>query len=202
MTGQAERVLELLAAHGIMRAVELRALGIAPATLSRMTTDGLVARLGRGLYQLPDAAIEEQHTIAEAAKRVPRAVICLVSALSFHGLTDQLPKRVWLAIGRKDWAPKLDTPPIRTVRYSEKLLASDVETHRVEGVEVKLFSPIRTVIDLFRLERLVGLPIAIEGLRELLRSKRAMPGELAARATALGAWPKMRPYLETLSADA
>lgn len=202
MSGQAERVREILASRGLMRAAELRALGIVPATLSRMTADGLISRLGRGLYQLPDAAVEEQHTIAEAAKRVPRGVACLVSALSFHELTDQLPKRVWLAIGRKDWAPKLDTPPIRIVRYSEKLLAADVETHRVEGVEVKVFSPIRTVIDLFRLERLVGLPIAIEGLRELLRSRRATPGELAVRATALGAWPKMRPYVETLSADA
>ncbi len=202
METQAARVQELLAAHGLMRASELRGHGIAPATLSRMTADGLVTRLGRGLYQLVDAAIEEQHTIAEAAKRVPRGVVCLVSALSFHGLTDQLPKRVWLAIGLKDWAPKLDTPPIRIVRYSEALLASDVEVHQVEGVDVRLFSPTRTVIDLFRRERLVGLPLAIEGLKELFRTKRATPGELAARATALGAWPKMRPYVEALATDA
>lgn len=202
MGKQAERVQEILGTQGLMRAAELRAQGIAPATLSRMTADGLVIRLGRGLYQLADAAIEEQHTIAEAAKRVPRGVVCLVSALAFYGLTDQLPKRVWLAIGRKDWAPKVDTPPIRVVRFSDVLLTEDVEVHRVEGVDVKLFTPIRTVIDLFRREQLVGLPTAIEGLKELLRSKRATPGELATRAIALGAWPKMQPYVETLAADA
>ena len=91
----------LLRTYGLMRASELRAHGIAPTTLSRMSADGAVVRLGRGLYQLADAPMEEHHTIAEVAKRVPRGVICLVSALAFHGLTDQLPKRVWIAIGRR-----------------------------------------------------------------------------------------------------
>ena len=188
--------------NGMMRAAELRSRGVTAATLSRMSANGLVLRLGRGLYQLADAPLEEQHTVAEAAKRVPKAVVCLVSALAFHGLTDQHPRRVWLAIGRKDWAPKLDAPPIHLVRLTDALLAADVEHVTVEGVDVKVFNAVRTVVDLFRHERSVGLSIAIEGLKELLRTRRATPGHVAAKAQALGAWTKMRPYLEILATDA
>lgn len=199
---QAARAERELRRRGMMRASELRSQGVTAATLSRMAAEGRVLRLTRGLYQLADAPIEEQHTLAEAAKRVPKAVICLVSALAFHGLTDQHPRRVWLAIGQKDWAPKLDAPAIRLLRLTDALLAADVEHVTIEGVDVKVFSVVRTVIDLFRHERLVGLPVAIEGLKETLRSRRANPGVIAARAEALGAWTKMKPYLETLAADA
>src|SRR5512138_661434 len=93
----------LLKARGIVRLTELRAAGITAATVSRMERDGEVIRLARGLYQLPDAQLDANHSLAEAAKRLPRGVICLVSALAFHGLTDQLPKKVWMAIGKSDW---------------------------------------------------------------------------------------------------
>ena len=199
---QSARAEELLRRNGLMRAVELRSRGITAATLSRMSADGVVVRLGRGLYQMADAPLEAEHTLAEAAKRVPRAVVCLVSALAFHDLTDQHPRRVWLAIGHKDWAPKLDTPSIRVVRFSDPLLKSDVEHASIEGVEVKVFAPVRTIVDLFRHERLVGLPLALEGLKALLRTRKATPAAIAQKAQALGAWSKMRPYVETLASDA
>ena len=199
---QSARAAELLRQNGLMRALELRSRGIAPATLSRMSADGVVVRLGRGLYQLADAPVEAEHTLAEAAKRVPRAVVCLVSALAFHGLTDQHPRRVWLAIGQKDWTPRLDTPRVRIVRFSAPLLSSDVEHANIEGADVKVFGPVRTVVDLFRHERLAGLPIALEGLKSLLRSRRATVAAVADKAQALGAWAKMRPYVETLASDA
>ena len=199
---QAARAERELRRCGMMRASELRSQGVTAATLSRMAAEGRVLRLTRGLYQLADAPIEEQHTLAEAAKRVPKAVVCLVSALAFHGLTDQHSRRVWLAIGQKDWAPKLDAPAIRLLRLTDALLAADVEHVTIEGVDVKVFSVVRTVIDLFRQERLVGLPVAIEGLKETLRSRRAQPGGIAARAESLGAGTKIKPDHETLAADA
>jgi predicted transcriptional regulator of viral defense system len=202
MPSQVERARELLLSNGLMRSAEFKSYGITAATLSRMSADGIVVRLGRGLYQLVDAPIEADHTLAEAAKRVPRAVVCLVSALAFHGLTDQHPRRVWLAIGHKDWAPKLDTPAIRVVRFSDKLLSSDVDRATVEGVDVKVFSPVRTIVDLFRHERLVGLPLAIEGLKALLRTRGATASAVAEKAQAIGVWTKVRPYLETLASDA
>ena len=85
-----------------MRLVELREAGVTAATMSRMEWAGEVIRLSRGVYQLPDADLDPNHSLAEAAKRVPKGVVCLVSALAFHGLTDQLPPRVWMAIGSKD----------------------------------------------------------------------------------------------------
>ena len=113
----------LLEEHRIMRLAELRSAGVTAATVSRMARAGEVIRLARGLYQLPDAPFDTSHSLAEAAKRLPKGVVCLVSALAFHGLTDQLPKKVWMAIGKKDWAPKPDGMPIRVIRFTESLLA-------------------------------------------------------------------------------
>ena len=112
----------LLAARGIVRLAELRGAGVTAATVSRTERNGEVFRLARGLYQLSDAPLHTSHSLAEAAKRLPKGVACLVSALAFHGLTDQLPKKVWLAIGQKDWAPKDDGTPIRIVRSTSRLL--------------------------------------------------------------------------------
>jgi predicted transcriptional regulator of viral defense system len=106
---QREIAQALLTARGIARLVELRDAGVTAATMSRMERNGEVLRLARGLYQLSDAPLDTNHSLAEAAKRIPKGVVCLVSALAFHGLTDQLPKQVWLAIGQKNWAPKPDS---------------------------------------------------------------------------------------------
>ena len=99
---QRDKARTLLAAHGMARLVELKAAGITAATLSRMVEGGEVVRLARGLYQLADAPLDTHHALAAASKRVPKGVVCLVSALAFHGLTDQLPRRVWIAIGAQN----------------------------------------------------------------------------------------------------
>ena len=190
-----------LAAQGIARLAELRRVGVTAATVSRMERDGEVVRLSRGLYQLADAPLDAQHSLAEAAKRLPRGVVCLTSALAFHGLTDQLPKNVWLAIGKKDWAPKPNGMPIRIVRFTEELLAKSVETHVIEGVPVKVFGVAKTVADCFRHRRSVGLTVAIEGLQEALRQRKATAGEIARQAERGGVFTVIRPYLEALTAN-
>ncbi|WP_105441232.1 type IV toxin-antitoxin system AbiEi family antitoxin domain-containing protein [Neorhizobium sp. T25_13] len=191
----------LLTARGIARLVELRDAGVTAATMSRMKRDGEVLRLARGLYQLSDAPLDANHSLAEAAKRVPKGVVCLVSALAFHGLTDQLPKQVWLAIGRKDWAPKPDSAPIRIVRFTERLLNESAETHVVEGVPVKVFGIVKTIADCFRYRNKIGLSVAIEGLQEALRQRKATPGEIARQAEHGGVSTVIRPYLEALTAN-
>ncbi len=136
-----------------------------------------------GLYQISDAPVETNHGLAEAAKRLPKGIVCLVSALAFHDLTDQLPKKVWLAIGKKDWASRSDGLPIRVVRFTESLLAESVEPHMVvESVPVKVFGVAKTVTDGFRHRSKVGLLVAIEGLQEALRQRKATPGEIAHQA--------------------
>lgn len=186
----------------MMRLVELREAGVTGATMSRMERAGEVVRLSRGVYQLPDAELDPNHSLAEAAKRVPKGVICLVSALAFHGITDQLPPKVWMAIGTKDWAPQRNGSGIRIVRFTDSLLREDFETHAIEGVSVKVFSVAKTVADCFRHRSKVGQSVAIEGLQEALRQRKAMPAEIARQAEKGGVWTVIRPYLEALTANA
>ncbi len=198
---QREIARALLEARGILRLAELREAGVTAAAVSRMERDGEVVRLSRGLYQLPDASLDVNHSLAEAAKRVPRGVICLVSALAFHGLTDQLPRKVWMAIGRRDWAPASQGVPIRAVRFADDLLAEGVETHVIEGVPVKVFSVAKTVADCFRHRNKIGQSIAIEGLQEALRQRKATPAEIVQQAEQGGVATVIRPYLEALTAN-
>lgn len=198
---QRETVQALLREKGIMRLTELLEAGVTAATLSRMKRNGEVRHLARGLYQLADADLELHHDMAEVAKRVPKGVVCLVSALAFHELTLDMPAKMWIAIGRKDWAPKIDRIAIRCVRFADSLLQEGYETHSIEGVAVKVFSVSRTVVDCFRHRSKVGLALAIEGLQEALRQKRATPGEIAEQAMALGAYTLVKPYLEALTAN-
>ncbi|GAB4066904.1 type IV toxin-antitoxin system AbiEi family antitoxin domain-containing protein [Ancylobacter sonchi] len=166
-----------------------------------MERDGEVLRLARGLYQLPDAPLDAHHSLAEAAKRVPKGVICLVSALAFHQLTDQLPRQVWIAIGQKDWAPKADGAPVRLVRFTDRLLTEGVESHTIEGVPVKVFGVAKTIADCFRYRNKIGLSVAIEGLQEALRQRKTTPGEIARQAERGAVATIIRPYLEALTAN-
>ena len=198
--------MALLQERGIARLSEFHAAGITSATVARMTARGEVLRLGRGLYQLPDAPLDINHSLAEAAKRVPKGIVCLVSALAFHGLTDTIPSHVWMAIGSKEWRPAIDSPPMRFVRFGLKALDTGVEQHLIEGVPVRIYSPAKTIADLFRyrerqgrrFSQSPGLNLAVEGLREALRQGKTTPAEIASYASDAGVWKVMQPYLETL----
>jgi predicted transcriptional regulator of viral defense system len=124
---QQERAIALLKKQGMLRLSELKEAGITAATVSRMKEKGLVLHLSRGLYQLPDALFDSHH---HHAKLVPKGTICLTSALAFHGLTDTIPSRVWVAIGAKDRRPRIETPPLQFVRYGEKVLTSGIKRAR------------------------------------------------------------------------
>ena len=193
--------MEMLRDRGIVRLSEFRAAGITAATIGRMREDGEVLRLARGLYQLPDAPLDINHSLAEAAKRVPKGVVCLTSALAFHELTDQLPRSVWLAIGKNDWSPSDDETSLRIVRFTDKLLKEDVETTSIEGVPVKVFGVAKTIADCFRHRRSVGQSVALEGLQEALRQRKASPAEIARAADKGGVGTVIRPYLEALTAN-
>ncbi|OFX01158.1 MAG: transcriptional regulator [Alphaproteobacteria bacterium RIFCSPHIGHO2_12_FULL_63_12] len=200
---RSQRVIarDLLATQGILRLSELKDAGVTAATVSRMERDGEVIRLARGLYQLPDAKLSANHSLAEAAKRLPKGVVCLVSALAFHGLTDQLPRTVWMAIGRNDWTPKSGDVPIRVLRFSDDLLMESVESHVIEDVSVKVFGVAKTVADCFRHRGKIGLSVALEGLQEALRQRKATPAEIANAADTGGVSTVVRPYLEALTAN-
>ena len=199
---QRDQALALLKRRGMTRLAEFGEAGITATTVSRMEQAGEVVRLARGLYQLPDAALDPQQSLAEAARLVPKGVICLASALAFHGLTDQMPPKVWIAIGRKDWRPRVSYPPIRVARFSDDLLRRGVEREKIAGTAVPVFGVAKTVVDLFRYRRTVGDALAIEGLRQALRRRKATPAEIAREAEAAGVWATMEPYVMALTSDA
>jgi predicted transcriptional regulator of viral defense system len=207
---QQDQVIAFLKERGMTRLSELIIVGVTAATVSRMKEKGLIVQLGRGLYQLPDAALDVNHSLAEAAKLVPRGVICLTSALAFHELTDTIPSRVWIAIGPKDRLPRVETPPLQIVRFGEKVFSSGIDEHVIEGVRVRIYDPAKTVVDLFRYRRSAGkrdqkspgLNLALEGMREALRQRKATPAEIARYADEAGIWKVVQPYLEAMSANA
>ncbi len=199
-TSQRDQALSLLESRGMMRLREFGEAGITAATVSRLERDGAIVRLARGLYQLADASLDQQHSLAEVAKLIPKGVVCLTSALAFHGLTDQLPARVWVALGKKDWRPRLAYPPVRIVRFPSELRSAGVEHHAIEGIRVPIFGVAKTIADLFRYRHTVGEAIAVEGLREALSQRKATPAEIARFAEQARIWKVMQPYLTTLTA--
>ncbi len=199
---QRDQAIELLRSQGMVRLSEFKVNGITAATIGRMVRGGDVIRLARGLYQLTDAPLDANHSLAEAAKRVPRGVVCLVSALAYHELTDQLPRAVWMAIGTRDWKPKEGRPAMRIVRFTDALLTDDVLTVHIENVPVKVFGVAKTIADCFRYRRKIGQTIALEGLQKALRQRKASPAEIARHAERGGVTTVVRPYLEALTANA
>jgi predicted transcriptional regulator of viral defense system len=198
---QKTKLRSLLNARSMMHAHELREAGISAQTIARAVESGEVERISRGVYQKRDAEVEENQTLAEAAMRVPKGVVAMVSALAFHGLTDQMPRRVWMAIGTSDWAPVQSYPPLRMVRFTETYLRQGIEHHAIAGIDVPVYSIPKTLADLFRNPKLVDRSVAIEGLRAALQQRKGTPSEIAQAAKAGGAWKVMQPYIEALTSN-
>lgn len=200
---QRAQALKLLKACPMMRLKDFAANGIGAETLARLVRDGSVIRPARGLYQLADDSGDAARILAEASVLVPRGVICLTSALQFHELTLQMPSTVWIAIDRAAWRPKIDYPPIRFVRFTGSSLTEGVERHSIDGIEVAITNPARSIADCFRYRAKVGLDVALEGLREGLRQRKVTSDQLWAYGTTEKVWSTLRPYLEAMvAADA
>jgi predicted transcriptional regulator of viral defense system len=194
-----QKVLGLARRLGALRPRDLAAHGIAREYLVRLHRQGLLDRPARGIYVLADAEPSEHQTLVEACKRVPHGVVCLLSALRFHGLTTQAPFEVWLAIGAKAWLPKLQYPPLRIVRFADPALTVGVEEHVLQGVTVHVTDPARTVVDCFSYRNKIGLDVAVEALRDCWRQKKATMDQLHRAAQSRRMANVMRPYLESLT---
>ena len=192
-------LLDLARAHGLVRPRDLAAHGIARVTLTRAVRAGQIERVGRGLYALPGRSVSAHGSLAEVARRVPKGVVCLLSALRFHGLTTQAPFEVWLAVGNKAAAPRLAYPPLRVVRFSGAALSEGVETQVIDGVPVSITSVAKTVADCFKYRHKIGLDVALEALREAWSGKRMTSDDLWRNAKVCRVTNVMRPYLESLS---
>jgi predicted transcriptional regulator of viral defense system len=140
----------------------------------------------------------EHHTLAEVAKRVPRGVVCLLTALRFHGIGTQHPREVWLAIDRRAGIPRLDVAPVRVVRISGAALTTGIDEHDVDDVAVRVTSPARTVVDCFRFRNTIGVDVAVEALRDYRRLRRGTVDELWRQADQLRMTRVMRPYWDAV----
>lgn len=199
MDSSHQSILNLAAQHGLIRTRDLNERGLPTVALTRLVRQGLLQRVGRGLYGIPDRPVSEHGALAEVARKHPQAIVCLLSALRLHELTTQSPFEVWLAIPNKARAPKMDYPPLRIVRFSGAALTEGIEEHAVDGVPVRVTNVARTVADCFKFRNKIGLDVALEALQEAWRAKRASMDELWRYATLCRVANVMRPYLETLS---
>ena len=194
-----DKALTLARKIGVVRPRDLNAIGVPRQYLRILVKQGKLRRVGWGLYVASDAEVTAEHTIAEAAKKVPKGVICLLSALRLHGLTTQSPFEVWMAIGREAWRPTVDYPPLRIVRFSGQALNDRIQEQRIEGVGVRIYDPAKTVADCFKYRNKIGLDVAMEALRDCRKKRLATMDALWDAAKICRVSNVMRPYLESLT---
>jgi predicted transcriptional regulator of viral defense system len=192
-------ISRMLRRSGTARSSELEAAGLQRAQLSRLVEAGQLKRMARGLYALPAYDPGEQAALLTVVKRNPHVVLCLLTALRLHAITTQSPFEVWLAIGNKDHAPRLDYPPLRIVRFSPASLAEGVETRKIGGATARITSVGKTVADCFKFRNTIGLDVALEALREALRERKTTVDALWHFARVDRVANVMRPYLETIA---
>jgi predicted transcriptional regulator of viral defense system len=198
-----ETVLQLVRKNGWLRASDLTDAGIPRVVLTRLTASGLLERAARGLYRLPDASSSEHEGLATVARKVPQAVICLLSALQFHGLTTQLPWQVWIAMPRGSHVPRLAHPPIKMVQFTGEAYTHGIEVHKRDGVTLQVYSVAKTVADCFKHRNKIGLDVALEALKDALspdrQGGRVSFDELWRCAKVCRVANVMRPYMEAVA---
>ncbi len=200
MTGKLPSLIEsAFKTSSILRTRDLEAHGIWRANLRDYVEQGVLTRVGRGLYTLVGVEAGENHSLAEVGKRVPQGTVCLLSALRFHELTTQQPHETWLALDGKARSPKTDSLALRIVRFTGSALSEGREEHVIEGVPVKIYNPAKTVADCFKFRNKIGLDVALEALRETWRARRCGMSELMRYARVCRVANVMRPYLESLT---
>ena len=199
MNNTYQQILDLTKHKGLIRSRDLATRKLPRVALTRLVRQGLLIRVGRGLYSLPDRQMSGLGVLAEVAQKHPQSIVCLLSALRVHELTTQAPFEVWIAIPNKARAPKMDYPPLRIVRFSGAALTEGIERKTIDGVEIRVTDVARTVVDCFKFRNKIGLDVALEALREAWRDKRVSMDDLWRYAKLYRVDKVMRPYMESLS---
>ncbi len=197
-TTKRQQVIKLVQELPVVRPKDLKDRGLPKDYLYTLAQEGVIARVGHGLYQWPDKDLGRHQSLAEVCKRVPKAVVALLSALNFHNITTQNPHQIWLAIDRKSWRPEILYPPVRFVTMSGEALSAGIEEHSVDGILIRVFSPAKTVADCFKYRNKVGLDVVLEALREGWSARKFTMDELYHYAGICRVRKVMQPYLESL----
>jgi predicted transcriptional regulator of viral defense system len=193
-----QRLRTLVQSTIVIRASDLAPLGIPQKYLRILCEEGMLTKLDRGVYASASGLEAENATLAHVAKAVPKSVVCLLSALRFHGLGTQLPHKPWIALDRRAAMPRLKHFKIRIVRFSGAALTEGIESHTVAGVEVRVYSPAKTIADCFKYRNKIGLEPALEALKDGIRLRRATVDDLWMYAKICRVAKIMQPYMEAI----
>ena len=191
-------LLALARRRTVFTAEDARRAGIHSQKITRLLAEGVLERIARGQYRLVARSVTEHHALVVTARAVPRGVVCLLSALSFHGIGTQLPSEVWIAIEKGARRPVVRQFPLAVVRYSGTAFTEGVEAHRIGGEAVRVYSVAKTLADLFKYRNKIGIEVALEALREAWREHRFTMDELDRAARVCRVERVMRPYVEAV----
>ena len=191
------RILDYARKKGAIRPKDVEQMRTPRLVLYRLAWNGELIRSARGVYMPASLEPTELHTAVEITVAIPKAVICLLSALQFHDLTTQMPDRVWVAIDRKARKPQIALP-VKLVRFSADMLSKGVEKHRVEGVELRVTNAAKTVADCFKYRNKIGIEVAIEALSDCLQKRKATREEIWRYAKLCRVANVIRPYMEAM----
>ena len=198
-TSSASRALEAFREHGgILRTKEALGLGIHPRTLYQLRDDGVLEQLSRGVYRLAELPDLSHPDLVTVAVRVPQAVICLLSALTYHDATTEVPHEVQVALPRGTKAPQLDHPPLRVFHFSGRALTQGVAVVDLDGVDVRIYDLAKTVVDCFRFRNKLGVDVAVEALNLAVKRHGVRPADILRYARLCRVESVMLPYLEAI----
>lgn len=183
----------------VFRVSEAASAGIPRHAVYELWHQGRLTRVGRGLFVTDSLNLGPHETLAEAAKQIPKGIVCLLSALSFHRLTTQNPREVWMAIPEKAWKPRASPLPLHIVRFSGAAYSEGIEEQRVGGSRVRIYNPAKTVADCFKYRNKIGTDVALEALHDYWRQRRGSMDELLHYARICRVANVMHPYLEALA---
>jgi predicted transcriptional regulator of viral defense system len=196
ISGKAKRLLERFG--GVVRTSEALRAGMHPRTLYALRDSGVLEQLSRGVYRLADRGAVSSPDLVTVAARVPRAVLCLVSALAFHEMTTQIPRGVSIALEKGAETPRLDHPPLTVYRFSGDSLVAGIEAHEIDGVTVRVYNPEKTLADCFKFRNKIGMDIVLEALKLYRARKEFNVAELLKYARICRVEKVMKPYLEAV----
>lgn len=196
-----DKAIETFRNHsGLLRTQQAIDEGITPRTLYQMHETGAIVRESRGLYRLADTEPGAYFDLVQVALRIPKGVICLISALSFHGLTTQIPQHVYIALPINSEKPRIEHPPIRIFWLSQKSYSASIEEHELDGILVRIYGIEKTIADCFKFRNKIGLDVVLEALRDYVEHKRLDIDALLFFANLNRVENVVRPYLEMLLA--
>lgn len=197
---QSDHILDLARRRRVLRAADVREHGWSPQLLLSLHQAGKLHRIARGLYSLPDAEITEHQTLIEVCQRVPKAVLCLLTALQFHGIGSQMPHEVWIALPEATQTPTLDYPALRIARLRGEAYSAGIQTVTEHGAPIRVYSVAKTVADCFKFRNKIGLDVALEALKDAWRNRKVTMAELNHFAKINRVERVMQPYLEAVAA--